>query len=467
MARIVVRSRATPCSSRSSSSRRRPASSAGVLFVYAGDLPQISALDDYAPSTITRVYAADGAVVGEFATERRVVIGYDEISPRLRQAIIAAEDEEFDQHFGLQHPAHRDRARQGHRRAAARRPGASTLTQQLARNLFLTGSRRPGNARSRRRSLAIQIEKRYTKREILTLYANQIYLGHGAYGVEAASRLYFGKSAQDLTLEEAALIAGIIQTPEPQSPYVEHGRRACAAATTPCTRMADEGYITQAEADAARKTPDRHRRAADATPSSIAPYFVEEVRKHLEAKYGAKQLYENGLTVRTALDRRPAAGGQPGPRATACARSTSGAASASPRGTCVAEAQTIADASPSRAGTRPMRGRRRRAGGRDRRRAAPRHRRAARRAPTAPIEREGFAWTRRPTPTRSSKRGDLVEVRVDAVDDGDRRVRRLRSNRRRSSKAPSLAIDNRTGQVLAMVGGFSFERSKFNRAMQA
>src|SRR5215470_5218710 len=274
----------------------------GVLFAYAGDLPQVSALDDYTPSTITRIYASDGRTIGEFATQRRVVVGYEDISPLLRQAIIATEDADFDRHFGvniwriavaaLTDIIERRRAQ-----------GASTLTQQLARNLkeqFGLGSEKSFERKIREAILAIQIEKRYTKKEIFTIYCNQMYLGHGAYGVEAASRLYFNKSNKDLTLEEAALIAGIFQTPERQSPFVDM-KRAVARRNVVLQRMADEKYITQAQADAAKQKPIVTR-GQPTQPPGIAPFFVEEVRKHIEKEYGAKVLYENGLSVRTTLD---------------------------------------------------------------------------------------------------------------------------------------------------------------------
>jgi penicillin-binding protein 1A len=174
----------------------------GVMFAYSGDMPRISELDDYAPSTITRIHGAGGEVIGEFAIQRREVIPYEAISPKLRQAILAAEDDEFEAHVGLSIP--RIIVTLGKDIAARRKAGgASTLTQQLARKLFLTDEK-TWERKIREAMLAIQIEKRYTKREIFTLYANQMYFGHGVYGVEAASRLYFGKSAKDLQLEEAA-----------------------------------------------------------------------------------------------------------------------------------------------------------------------------------------------------------------------------------------------------------------------
>ena len=280
----------------------------GVLFAYASDLPQISALDDYTPSTITRVYAVDNQLIGEFATQRRVVVDYDNINPLLRQGIIATEDTEFDRHFGI------NLWRIG---AAAltdiiemrRAQGASTLTQQLARNLKeqfgLTSKSEETFSDSLERKvkeliLAVQIEKRYTKREIFTIYCNQMYLGHGAYGVEAASRMYFGKSNKELTLEEAALIAGIFQTPERQSPFVDM-KRAIARRNIVLQRMADERYITQAVADASKAKPIVTRGQPN-QPPGIAPFFVEEIRKHLEREYGAKVLYEQGLSVTTTLD---------------------------------------------------------------------------------------------------------------------------------------------------------------------
>src|SRR4051812_2124410 len=276
----------------------------GVMFAYAGDLPQVSALDNYSPSTITRVYSSSGQLIGEFATQRRLVIGYDDINPLLRQAIISTEDAEFDRHFGvnmwriavaaLTDILERRRAQ-----------GASTLTQQLARNLkeqFGLSNEKSFERKIREAILALQIEKRYTKKEIFSIYCNQMYLGHGAYGVEAASRLYFNKANKDLTLEEAALIAGIFQTPERQSPFVDM-KRAVTRRNTVLQRMADERYITQAQADSAKQKPIVTRGAPN-QPPGIAPHFVEEVRKHLERQYGAKTLYENGLTVTTTLDAR-------------------------------------------------------------------------------------------------------------------------------------------------------------------
>lgn len=427
----------------------------GVMFAYSGDMPKISDLDDYAPSTITRVYGRDGEVIGEFAIQRREVIPYEAISPKLRQAILAAEDAEFEQHFGLSIPRivvtlMKDIAE---RRKAG---GASTLTQQLARKLFLTDEK-TWERKIREAILAIQIEKRYTKREIFTLYANQMYFGHGVYGVEAASRLYFGKSAKDLELEEAAMIAGILQSNVRQSPYVNMDA-ALRRRNYTLGRMADVGYITVAEADAAKKKPIVTRGEPTAL-QSVAPYFLEEVRKELEQQYGAKQLYENGLSIQTGLDLRlqEAANRALDDEVRRIDRMRGWRA---PTRNVVKEGHQV-DAFRHARWERPMRDGQIvpavvtsvEAGA------------ITARAGTlqVTIERPGFAWTRRQA-AQLVKPGDLVETRLASVD-GTTATGSLEQPP--LVQGAVLAIDNRTGQIRAMVGGNSFERSKFNRATQA
>ena len=231
----------------------------GVFFAYAGDLPRISALDDYAPSTISRVYGAHGEIVGEFAIQRREVIPYEAISPLLKQAILAAEDATFEQHFGLSIPRIVVTLMKDviERRKAG---GASTLTQQLTRKLFLTDEK-TWERKIKEAILAIQIEKRYTKNEIFTLYCNQMYFGHGVYGVQAASRLYFGKTAKDLTLEEAALIAGILQGNVRQSPYVNMDA-AVRRRNYALTRMAGDRLHLARRSGGSPQEADRHQGGA-------------------------------------------------------------------------------------------------------------------------------------------------------------------------------------------------------------
>ncbi len=438
----------------------------GVLFAFAGDLPQISALDDYSPSTITRIYASNGEVVGEFAKERRLVVDYEGISPLLRQAIIAAEDKDFEEHVGLSLPrivitAVKDVIHQ-------QRAGASTITQQLARMLFLQGDYMRGGVYARtgvagwerkikEAIISVQLEKRYTKREILTLYCNATYFGHGAYGVEAASRLYFGKSARDLALEEAALIAGIIQGNVRQSPYV-NPEAATRRRNYALQRMAEEGFITQSRADQAKALPIKTA-GLPAQPYSPAPYFVEEVRQQLEARFGAKQLYENGLSVQTTLDlplqQAATRALQDGLRRLDQRRGfrsptnllKGGAdldAYRHPRwqgpmvaGDVVPAVVTGTTASEIQA----------RAGRLD-----------------VHVPKAGYAWTGKGSASALVERGDLVQVLLEEIE-GHTATGKL-------AQEPELqggvvALDNRTGRILAMVGGFDFDRSKFNRAVQA
>jgi penicillin-binding protein 1A len=435
----------------------------GVLFAYAGDLPQISALDNYAPSTITRVYAANGQVVGEFATQRRVIVGYDDINPLLRQAIIATEDAEFDRHFGIN----------VFRIAAAvftdimerrRAQGASTLTQQVARNLDQFGltKQKLFDRKVREWILAIQIEKRYTKKEIFAIYCNQMYLGHGAYGIEAASRLYFNKTNKDLSLEEAALIAGIFQTPERQSPFVDM-KRAVQRRNVVLQRMADERYLTQAQADAAKQKPIVTRGQPN-QPPGIAPFFVEEVRKHLERQYGAKTLYEHGLAVRTTLDptlqniaNRALEHGlraydkRHGWRKPKRNVFDEGGAGDNYKDDRWSRPIAVGDVVPAVVVTAPKTGAARLRVGRY----------------SADLAREGFLWTgSKKTPADVFKPGDLIDVAVTKVDDAAATLG-VTLEQAPTAEGAIVAIENRTGQIKAMVGGWSFTRSKFNRAVQA
>jgi penicillin-binding protein 1A len=449
----------------------------GVVFAYAGDLPQISALDNYNPSTITRVYGADGQGIGDFAVERRLVVGYDEIAPDLRMAIIAAEDGDFNSHFGLsisriavtlardvfEFVTDRIRGR------TSRPAGASTLTQQLARIVlpeavgFYEGEISL-ERKIREAIVAIQIEKRYTKREILTMFANQMYWGHNAYGVEAASRLYFAKSAKDVSLEEAAMLGGIIQGNVRQSPYVNMDA-AVRRRNYTLERMAAESFITVEQAEEAKARPIVVR-GEPRQPPSIAPYFLEEVRKHLETRYGAKRLYESGLTVRTTLDpalqdtanRAVAAGLRRIDKRRGYRRATRNV---------LAEKQTVQGFTHDRWG-RPMTagdvvpavvtaaGRSGPAGGTKLR--IGRYQ--------AELTRDSFAaWPRTPSAT-SFAVGDVIEVGLTSINEATAQAV-VTLEQTPLVEGALVAIDNRTGQIRAMVGGWSFNRSKFNRAMQA
>jgi penicillin-binding protein 1A len=434
----------------------------GVLFAYAGDLPLISGLDDYEPSAITRVYASNGETLGEFAIERRLVIPYEAISPHLRQAIISAEDKDFNTHFGLSVSALVVRLGNDilHRRLA----GASTLTMQLARNLFadeigFTVGDKSWERKIKEILVAIQIEKRYTKREILTFYCNQVHFGHGTHGVEAASRLYFGKHAKDLTLEEAALIAGIIQSPARQSPYVDRAA-ALRRRNYALQRMAEDGYITPQQAEESKKQPIVLRGQPQPV-RSVAPFFTEEVRKYLEQKYGAKTLYEAGLTVHTGVDiRLQRAANRAVDRGLRLVDKRRGYRRDKPN--IVAQGHTVDryrhprwnepiaedDIVPAIVTA-----------------AAPSAARIRIGDQSIELRGEAIAWTRR-APPALFKVGDLIEVRVTKVDQAAR-IAAVALEQAPLVEGALVAIDNRTGQIRAMVGGFSFDRSKFNRATQA
>lgn len=452
----------------------------GVLFAYASDLPQIAALDNYAPSTITRVHAADGQVIGEFAVQRRILVGYDEMAPRLREAIVAAEDGDFNRHVGLSissiaiRLAHDvlDAVRDRLAGRRSRPAGGSTLTQQLARNLFpeaigFTIGDLSIERKIKEALVAIQIEKRYTKREILTLYANHVPFGHGRYGVESAARLYFDKSAKDLSLEEAALLAGIVQRPARQSPFVDLNA-ATIRRDYALQRMAEEGYITRAEADAARARPVvvRGRLRSD---QSVAPFFIEEVRKHLEQTWGEKPLYEGGLSVETTLDvRLQQAANRAVDKGLRALDKRRGFRSQDIKH-ALAEGQTPEGYRHER-WDRPM------AAGDIVPALVTSVNTAAAELRVGPyraeLRRDGMVlatgrdWTRGVSPGRLFRPGDLIDVALLEIDPAAQTAR-VRLDQEPAVEGALVAIDNRTGQVRAMVGGYSFDRSKFNRAVQA
>jgi penicillin-binding protein 1A len=435
----------------------------GVMFAYAGDLPQISSLDNYAPNAITRVYARNGETLAEFAIERRLLVGYDDISPLLREAIISAEDKDFNRHFGVSMSAALGRLAKDllRRRIVA---GGSTLTMQLARGLFAEeiGFRQGDQSPERKIKevlVAIQIEKRYTKREIFTFYANQVLFGHGTHGVEAASRMYFNKHAKDVTLEEAAMLAGIIQLPARESPFVSR-TAATRRRNYVLQEMANNGYITQQAADKAKANPIVTRGQPQPV-KSIAPFFAEEVRKYLEEKYGAKKLYEAGLSVQTGVDyslqlaaNRAVDSGlravdkrrgwrRDKPNLIALGQSPSAYKNdrwSQPIGVGDIVPAVVTTVSPTAA-----------------------HLRIG--DQMVDLRADGVAWTHK-TAAVLLKAGDLIDVKVVKVDPAGK-LESVALEQTPIIQGALLALDNRTGQILAMVGGFDFEKSKFNRATQA
>src|SRR5580692_142514 len=429
---------------------------AGLLFVYSSDLPAVRALEDYHPNVVTELYADDGTPVGSFALQRRILLNYNQIPQVLRDAIISAEDQHFFDHWGVDLP----RVAQAAWRDILRRKlaeGASTLTQQLAGTLFLDRSDRSFHRKVEEALLAIQIERRYTKQQIFAMYCNQIYLGHGEYGMEAASEFYFGKSVGQLTLPEAATLAGII--PGPIYSPVLHAPRALARRNTVIELMAHEGKITEEQARQAIQQPlTLHLQYPR---NDLAPYFFEEIRKYLESTYGTEAVHERGLRVYTTLnikmqhaanqavrdglhvyDRRHGWRGEPAN----ILRDNLGKLDtyedddwrhAIEKGSYVTGLVLSVDDKYAtiKIGTY--------------------------RAIVSPPD---FAWTGRKKPTELLKVGDLAQFSIQELHEATARVQ---LEQQPAPQAAILAIDNSTGEIKAMVGGYSFEDSKFNRATQA
>ncbi len=429
---------------------------AGLLFVYSTDLPQVTDLERYRPSSITELYDQKGNVIGTFALQRRVIARYEDYPKVLRDAVISIEDKDFERHWGIDlwrvmGAAYRDLA------SGSRAQGASTLTMQLSRNLFLTADRKFGR-KVQEIMLAIQIERRFTKEQIFTLYANQIFLGHGVYGFEAGSEFYFGKHARDLTIEEAALLAGLPKGPSAYSP-VNNPDKAQRRRNLVINNMMEDGRITAQQAQEAKSRPLNLRLQSD--PNNLAPYFVEEIRRYLEKKYGTDQVHEGGLRVYTTLDmdlqrtanralldglaayerrhgwkghvRNVIAAGEdfslyehpdwnhsPEPGSYFHALVTS-----------VAQGEATVKVGKYRGQIRPA----------------------------------DMSWTGHHSPNEILSVGDVVYVRVSAVELEHRLQLTLEQDS--GAQGALVAIDNNTGEIRAMVGGRDFEESKFNRATQA
>lgn len=260
-------------------------------------LPPIQAAVDYQPPTTTQIFAADGSLIGEFYSQKRYLVPLDRIPPHVRQAFISAEDDSFYEHRGVDANGIL-RAFVNNIIAGGKVQGGSTITQQVVKTVLLT----PQKSYERKLKeiiLSTRLEQEVSKDDILTLYLNHIYLGSGAYGVAAAADEYFGKSIEDVTLPEAALLAGLPQAPSRYSPY-RHWPEAKARQRYVLNRMYEEGYIDRDTRDAAIVEPVSL--SSRKGSFQAAPYFVEHIRRLLEEKYGRTVLYELGLRVKTTLD---------------------------------------------------------------------------------------------------------------------------------------------------------------------
>jgi len=428
---------------------------AGLLLVYSTDLPQVDQLEHYRPSSITELYDDQGRTIGSFALQRRVVAAYDDYPQILCQALISIEDKDFYRHWGINvwriaGAAYRDI------RSGGRVQGASTLTMQLARNLFLSPDR-SFHRKIQEALLAVQIERRFTKPQIFTLYANQIYLGHGVYGFEAASQFYFSKPAKQLSLDEAALLAGLPKSPSYYSP-ITHPEHALKRRNLVINSMLEDGMITAQQAAGARDLPLRLEVAHD--PDSLAPYFVEEIRRYLEGKYGSDQVHEGGLKVYTSLnmDLQRAANravfeglaayerrhGWKGHLQNVLTREVTLANYQHPDWDSGPEVNSYVHAvvvavSPTLATIKFGRY-------------------------SAILAPADVAWTRGKL-QNILQRGDIVYVKALSLNpDGKARVSLEEDS---GAQGALVAIDNATGEIKAMVGGRDFNLSKFNRTTQA
>jgi penicillin-binding protein 1A len=428
----------------------------GLMLVYSIDLPQMDALERYRPNTTTELLDIHGREIGSFALERRVVEPYNEFPPALRDAILSIEDKSFESNWGVNlFRAVGAAWRDIHSRSRAQ--GSSTITMQLARNLFLSNEKTYGR-KLQEILLSLQIERVFTKDQIFTLYANQIYLGHGTYGFEAASEFYFSKHVKDLTLSEAALLAALPKGAESYSP-INHPDRALRRRNLVLSEMLADGKITEEQKDAAEEQPLGLN--IEPPANSEAPYFVEEVRRQLEKEYGAEEVHGAGLKVYTTLDLDL--------QRVANKAVLDGVAAYERRHGWKGHLYNVQAAGldintykhPDWAAAVVKDGYY--------------HALVTEVAPARVVVKIGstnavmtppdWAWTQNVSATGFLSVGDVVYVRlVDAAADG---IDHARLEQDTGVQASMMAVDNSNGEVLAMVGGRDFALSQFNRATQS
>ena len=437
---------------------------AAVVWKYEQDLPDFSQLKNYEPPVMTRVHAADGSLLAEYSRERRLYLPSSAIPDLVKEAFISAEDKNFYTHRGFD-PEGIIRAGFIYLQGSHHIQGASTITQQVAKN-FLLSSDRTFDRKIREILLSLRIEAAYSKEKILELYLNEIYLGLSNYGVAAAALNYFDKSVHELTIAEAAYLAALPKEPSSLNPFRDHDR-AVERRNYVIGRMAEDGYITAEQARQARGEPLVVNPRV-LTPNSIAAgFFAEEVRRELLERYGEQKLYEGGLSVRTTLD----------PKYQLMARKAlvdglvrfdeahgwHGALKTidlgQDWGVPLADVPAYGDVKPwqlavaldvsgngIRIGLQPER---------DKSGAVVQERQ------TGTVTPDGLRWTGR-APKALVKPGDVFYVEPVAGRAGEYRLRQIPE-----VSGACVAMDPFTGRVLAMVGGFSFDESEFNRATQA
>ena len=430
-------------------------SAGGFLFVDSIDLPQVEELEHYRPISTTELYDDKDRLIGTFALQRRVVARYNDYPKVLRDAVISIEDKNFERHWGVNvwrvvGAAYRDIVSGG------KVQGASTLTMQLSRNLFLTPER-TYRRKLEEILLSIQIERRFTKAQIFTLYANQIFLGHGVYGFETGAEFYFSKHARDLTLDEAALLAGLPKAPNYYSP-INNPQHAFRRRNLVINAMLEDGKITAGQANAAKETPIKLNVQSD--PNSLAPYFVEEIRRYLEKKYGSDQVHEGGLRVYTTLDLDM--------QKSATRALLDGLAAYERRHewkgrleNILSEGQKLSDyehpdwQDPIETDSYVHALVMSTSGSDAYLKLGPYE---------AKLDSADAAWTHK-SPAALLAPGDVVYVKVTSLDAEGKVHATLEQDS--GTEGALLCIDNATGSIKAMVGGRDFNLSKFNRATQA
>ncbi|HEX8152447.1 MAG TPA: PBP1A family penicillin-binding protein [Thermoanaerobaculia bacterium] len=433
---------------------------AGFVFAHAVRMPVVKTLEEYQPAIITRIYDRNGLPFAEYSIQKRIVVTKQQMSPHLVNAILATEDDAFYRHGGI-NPKAILRAALKDMIAGGRVEGASTLTQQLAKQIFLTPEK-SFRRKINEALLAVQIEKDFTKDQIFELYANQMYFGHNAYGVEAASRLYFGKHAKDLSIPEAALIAGLLKSPNAYSP-ISRPERALQRRNTVLRRMLEEKFITRHQYDQTVASPIVLGTFKEEAPN-VGAYFTEEIRQYIEKsqRYGVENLYERGLKVHSTLDLRIQQISewalQKGLRTFDKRRGFR-----KPARNIVVEGLDPAvyrDPSWSNEAVAVDRLYPAVVMGVEKQNVTVRMHREQIVLPPA-----AYAWTRKKTLDGVLKRGDLVYVRLN--EDAKTKARTWVLDQMPQVQGAVVVLDVKSGEIRALSGGYDFQMSKFNRAVQS
>jgi penicillin-binding protein 1A len=436
---------------------------AGLLFVYSTDLPQVVELENYRPDVMTQLYADDGTPIAGFALEHRVIVTYDQIPALLRNAVLSIEDRHFESHVGVD-MIRIVRAAVTDLMEWRTAQGASTLTQQLSRRLFLT-SEKNWKRKVKEALLAIQIERHFTKSQIFTMYANQVELGGGSFGFEAAAEYYFGKHLNELTIPEAATLAGLPQNPTIYSP-IRHPERCLERRNRVLESMLDNGKITRTQYLQARQTPLGLK--IQHWNNNVAPYFVEDARESLERKYGEATVEQKGLKVYTTIDlkmqRMAEAALQQGLRDDDKRRGWRG-----PESNILRNPVMLKNGTPASLETYVD----------DDWRTPPEegkldHGLVMSVTADSVLVRFGeavarltppnFSWTKQADPRQVFAPGDVDLFMIQAVKG---RTVQARLDQYPDVQGAMVVLDNRTGAIRAMVGGYDFNVSKYNRAVQA